>query len=167
MSSNLKKDLPCPGRSTSWADMVRFGDVPFSSQRVMLLLRAIVKKPDLIILDEAFSGMDEFVRDKCMLFLAWGETRSLNPSKSQPLAIGKTGHLNDPYDLDKIQARRLTGLTDEQALICVSHLKDEVPSVVRNWLCLPEPKKGEAARFGRFDGPLEDNECGWNEIWRI
>src|SRR5947207_7944203 len=37
-----------------WADDLRFGGLPFSAQRVALFLRAIIKKPDLVILDEAF-----------------------------------------------------------------------------------------------------------------
>ncbi|TVY87273.1 putative ABC transporter ATP-binding protein, partial [Lachnellula willkommii] len=39
----------------TWADDLLFGGLPFSSQRVALFLRAIIKQPDLVILDEAFS----------------------------------------------------------------------------------------------------------------
>lgn len=47
---------------TGWADQLLFGGLPFSSQRVALFLRAVIKAPDLVILDEAFSGMDESLR---------------------------------------------------------------------------------------------------------
>lgn len=160
-TSQLNEDTFDSQRSTKWADIVRFGDVPFSSQRVALLLRAIVKKPDLVILDEAFSGMDECLRDKCMIFLAWGETRyskySAKNSKQELLVA-------TPNNLDQTQ---VTGLTENQALICVSHLKEEVPGLVRQWLCLPDPNEGLPARFGRFHGPLEIYKNGWKEIWGL
>ena len=146
-------------RSTGWADIFRFGEAPFSSQRVALFLRAIVKSPDLVILDEAFSGMDDFVRDKCLLFLAWGETRQIEAgaSKSQRERIIPHSENSD--------AALFGGLTKDQALICVSHLKEEVPGVVRQWICLPDAAEGGAARFGYLKGPLEGDENGWKQIW--
>lgn len=167
VSSGVNIDPRLSRRNTSWADTVRFGDVPFSSQRVMLLIRAIVKKPDLVILDEAFSGMDELVRDKCMLFLAWGETRYFNQSTSREPGSRKTRIINEPNTFDAMYGTKLNGLTNKQALICVSHLKEEVPGLVRNWVCLPDPHKGGAARFGYLKGPLEGCESGWEEIWGI
>jgi hypothetical protein len=155
-----KEALPA---STGWADVLRFGEAPFSSQRVALFLRAIVKTPELVILDEAFSGMDDFVRDKCLLFLAWGErrriTRSSNPSNPQREIIIP--------DVDTPDTTLIHGLTEEQALICVSHLKEEVPGVVRQWICLPDAAEGGAARFGYLNGPLEGNEDGWRQIWGL
>lgn len=70
--------LSCSSKTTNWADVLRFRDLSFSAQRVALFLRAIVKKPELVILDEAFSGMDDFVREKCMLFLEFGQTCSIS-----------------------------------------------------------------------------------------
>lgn len=148
-------------RSTGWADIYRFGEAPFSSQRVALFLRAIVKTPDLVILDEAFSGMDDFVRDKCLLFLAWGERRRIKTSASnsqRELEILNTGHS---------EAAVFHGLTKDQALVCVSHLKEEVPGVVRRWICLPDAAEGGAARFGFLKGPLEGDENGWKRIWGL
>lgn len=148
-------------RSTGWADAVRFGEAPFSSQRVALFLRAIVKSPDLVILDEAFSGMDDFVRDKCLLFLAWGERRRIKASASKnqrERIISKS---------DNSEAVLFRGLTQDQAFICVSHLKEEVPGVVRQWICLPDAAEGGAARFGCLKGPLEGDEDGWKKIWKI
>ena len=148
-------------RSTGWADISRFGEAPFSSQRVALFLRAIVKSPDLVILDEAFSGMDDFVRDKCLLFLTWGERRRIKgpASKSQrELIIPK---------FENSEAGLFHGLTKDQALVCVSHLKEEVPGVVRQWICLPDAAEGGAARFGHLKGPLEGDENGWKQIWGL
>ena len=151
--------------SVDWADEIRFGDAPFSAQRVALFLRAIIKKPDLVILDEAFSGMDDRVRDKCMLFLTWGETKS----------VGVYTRRNDSarrifvYDTvpELLSETPFEGLSEDQALICVSHIKEEVPGVVRQWMSLPEAGTGDPARFGRFPGPLEGYERGWKEIWGL
>ncbi|KAK6523561.1 hypothetical protein TWF281_001542 [Arthrobotrys megalospora] len=49
-----------------------FGECGVSTQRLALFMRAVVKKPDIVILDEAFSGMDEKLRDKCMQWLEEG-----------------------------------------------------------------------------------------------
>lgn len=154
-------------RNTQWADLVCFGDTPFSTQRVALFLRAIIKKPPLIVLDEAFSGMDEYVRDKCMLFLTWGESKSLifdedaNGHKSHFTVEGDASQLNGN---DRNQ-HEMKGLDDEQALICISHVMEECPAILREWICLPEPESGKPARFGRFSEPL--NQKLWSDIWSV
>ncbi|KAL2044324.1 hypothetical protein N7G274_003029 [Stereocaulon virgatum] len=147
-----------PLRNTDWADDIRFGDAPFSAQRVVLLLRAIIKRPDLVILDEAFSGMDEYVRDKCMLFLTWGENRCFD-SRRQILV----NRLQPGSQRKKL----FGGLSDKQALICVSHVKEEVPGLVQDWISLPEASSGKPARFGRFERPLEESPRAWDEIWGL
>lgn len=153
-----KYSLP---KSTDWADKLTFGEAPFSTQRVALFLRAVIKKPDLVVLDEAFNGMDDYVRDKCMLFLTWGETRSFRMH-----GIGETKRRAVVLTLPQLRSKIvLGGLTNEQALICVSHVKEEVPGVVRQWICLPEAGHGKSARFGTFPGPLEGVENGWNDVW--
>ena len=147
----------------NWASDTRFRDLPFSSQRVALFLRAIVKKPDLVVLDEAFSGMDEYVRDKCMLFLECGQTRY----------YGQDGSNYGPLPKREVVATEaevlgngfINGLSNDQALICVSHLKEEVPDVVREWMCLPEADEGRPARFGRLERPLDGDSKTWIEIW--
>lgn len=149
--------------SLDWADNIRFGDAPFSAQRVALFLRGIIKKPDLVILDEAFSGMDDHVRDKCMLFLTWGETKSFGVNVTKRRTLIKRFVYNTPPEL--LSERIIEGLSKDQALICVSHIKEEVPGVVRQWMSLPEAGTGNAARFGRLPGPLEGYESGWDEIW--
>jgi len=60
---------------------------------------------------------------------------------------------------------RIQGLGEEQALICVSHVKEEVPQIVREWLVLPEAGSGLPVRFGRLKGPLEDDFREWKDIW--
>lgn len=147
----------------NWADIVRFGEASFSSQRVALFLRAIVRSPDLVILDEAFSGMDDLVRDKCLIFLAWGERRQIKGSSE----VSKSSRGSIVPSSGTSDTVLFKGLTDEQALICVSHLKEEVPGVVRQWICLPDAAEGGTARFGCLNGPLEGDENGWKEIWGL
>ena len=158
----LNEEIPQP-RSTDWADKIRFGDAPFSAQRVALLLRAIVKRPDLVVLDEAFSGMDEYVRDKCMLFLTWGETRSFGYSKYDKARPRRRIVVSTYPKL--LDGDAFGGLSDHQGLICVSHVQDEVPGLVRNWISLPEATSGKPARMGKFIGPLEGDPGAWNDIW--
>ncbi|EFW99237.1 ABC transporter [Grosmannia clavigera kw1407] len=124
-------------RGGSSTDVPLFGELSFSAQRVLLLVRAAIKHPDIVVLDEAFSGMDERVRDKCAHFLSHGIPH---------------------HD-------RLTGLTDRQALICIAHVREEVPDIVREWLCLPEANTGRPPRFGRLDGPLRTSRRRWDDIW--
>lgn len=155
-------------RDVDWADRLSFGESSFSAQRVALFLRAIIKKPELIILDEAFSGMDDYVRDKCMLFMIWGETRTfakkLEPNSRQPWRyVGQTrSFLFENRDLEMIE-----GLEDKQTLICVSHVKEEVPPVVSKWLCLPEASTGMPVRFGDFERPLDSDQSQWENIWGL
>lgn len=167
---DTKKGVDTPHKSnTVWADTVCFGDTPFSTQRVALFLRAIIKKSPLIVLDEAFSGMDEYVRDKCMLFLIWGECKSLAidenaNGRKRYIAVKSNASLVDGNGKPR---HAMTGLEDKQALICVSHVKDECPDAVSQWICLPEPASGKAARFGTFPVPLRedvDNSL-WSQIW--
>lgn len=148
-------------KDTCWADHTRFGEVPFPAQRVALFLRAIIKKPELVVLDEAFSGMDEYVRDKCMLFLTWGETRTFamkgngTDQKREVRATPKAMY----------QEEMMEGLRQDQTLICVSHIKEEVPGLVKSWVALPEAGTGSPARFGMFRTPLDLDKSQWDEIW--
>ncbi|ERT00844.1 hypothetical protein HMPREF1624_02077 [Sporothrix schenckii ATCC 58251] len=138
----------------AWADNYLFGEMSFSAQRVLLFIRAVVKNPDIVVLDEAFSGMDESVRDKCELFLSHGETATY--SADNKIVESEAAKKN------KVQVH---GLTDQQALICIAHVKEEVPDCVREWVCLPEANTTSAARFGRLDGPLRTDRRRWDEIW--
>ena len=148
---------------TAWADELMFGGLPFSAQRVALFLRAVIKKPDLVILDEAFSGMDEMVRDKCLLFLDHGQGKTFAyireaGSNSEKRAIVASV----AAEADNVV---VGGLESHQALLCISHVREEVPGCVREWICLPEANEGRSARFGRLEGPLEADRDRWNEIW--
>ncbi|CAK7225170.1 hypothetical protein SBRCBS47491_005800 [Sporothrix bragantina] len=147
------------GDDLSWADNYFFGELSFSAQRVLLFIRAVVKNPDIVVLDEAFSGMDEGVRDKCELFLSHGETATY--------AAHSTGSSTDiiESEIAKQGNVKVHGLTDQQALICIAHVKEEVPNCVREWICLPEANTTAAARFGRLDGPLRTDRRRWDEIW--
>ena len=145
-----KEDLSLEAQdrgNTKWADSFRFRDVSVSSQRVMLFLRAVIKKPELVVLDEAFGGMDAEVRDKCMVFLTEGTRRFYGS--------------NEPPDGRRV---RISGLTEDQAFICVSHVKEEVPDIVREWMCLPEAGEGKPVRFGRLSQPLSTSRQ-WETIW--
>ena len=142
--------------TTEWADEVSFGFLPFSSQRVALFLRAIIKQPDLVILDEAFSGMDDAVRDRCLLFLAQGETKQFSSSRRIiESEVSKNGSVI------------IGGLNKDQALICISHVREEIPGSIRQWICLPEANTGKPARFGILDGPIEGDYGRWNDIWNM
>ncbi|TKA77264.1 hypothetical protein B0A49_03502 [Cryomyces minteri] len=102
-----------------WADEMRFSDLSFSAQRVALFLRAIVRSPDLVILDEAFSGMDATARDRCMLFLSHGESvaRYLKPvSKNEKRGTTRRPKLIES-DLSKFGLVKFSGLKPEQALL--------------------------------------------------
>jgi ABC-type molybdenum transport system ATPase subunit/photorepair protein PhrA len=128
----------------SWAKDIRFAELPFSAQRLALFLRAIVHSPPLVILDEAFSGIDEAVRDRALSFLSHGEKN-------------KDGSVD--------AAAVMQGLGEEQALLVISHAKEDVPGCVREWICLPEPGEQKAPRMGELDGPLELNPEGWEAVW--
>jgi ABC-type molybdenum transport system ATPase subunit/photorepair protein PhrA len=165
------------GSGTSWADEFIFGGLPFSSQRVALFLRAVIKHPDLVILDEAFSGMDEGVRDRCLLFLAHGETKqfsytSTSPTSSQSSSsqtetgISKQRHRAIiPSNIFESGEVKVGGLYEDQALLCISHIREEIPGSIREWICLPEANTRLPARFGRLDGPIEGDYKRWGEIW--
>ncbi|KAH6607518.1 hypothetical protein Trco_003831 [Trichoderma cornu-damae] len=136
-----------------WADDYMFGEVSFSAQRVALFIRSMIKGPDIVVLDESFSGMDDAVRDKCTLFLTDGETKTYAGEEIVQSQQSRDGTV------------KLRGLSDQQALICIAHIKEEVPDCVREWVCLPEANTGQPARFGRLDGALREEEKRWNEIW--
>ncbi|EHL03265.1 putative Uncharacterized ABC transporter ATP-binding protein [Glarea lozoyensis 74030] len=97
-------------RDTSWADTNLFGALPFGAQRVLLFLRAIVKEPDIVILDEAFSGMDDMVRDRCLLFLAHGELKRYRTHENGERSIVDS-------EMKSLNFDAIWGLSDEQALV--------------------------------------------------
>jgi len=115
-----------------------------------------------VILDEAFSAMDAATRDKCMTFLAHGETYYLSESETgdKDPEVHKT-------NLAMSWKMVITGLEARQALICVSHLSEEVPDMVTEWMCLPEPNEGKPVRFGtRGKSKVKDRKW-WDIIWNL
>ena len=147
--------------SEDWPDTVKFGELSFSAQRVALFIRAVIRNPDLVVLDEAFSGMDDFARDKCQLFLSEGEHAIYHLKRfGSPISSPKITR----SDLSRLGLVKIAGLQDSQALIVVSHKKEEVPGCVRNWICLPESGTGPP-RFGKLDIPLELALAQWQNIW--
>jgi ABC-type molybdenum transport system ATPase subunit/photorepair protein PhrA len=141
-----------------WADHYMFGELSFSAQRVSLFLRAIIKNPDVVVLDEACSGMDDGVRDRCLLFLEHGENKTYVKNEDGSEAVVES-------EASKNGTVKVNGLTNDQALICISHIREEIPECIREWLCLPEANSGDPARFGRSRGPLGRDEKGWRQIW--
>jgi ABC-type molybdenum transport system ATPase subunit/photorepair protein PhrA len=162
----FEPDLRTAGKTgeegIKWADELLFGGLPFSSQRVALFLRAVIKSPDLVILDEAFSGMDDGVRDRCLLFLAHGEAKIFSHPTSSD--VDKTPKVVES-EVQRKGEVEVKGLDERQALIVISHVKEEIPGSVREWICLPEANTGKPARFGRLDGPIEGDYRRWGEIW--
>lgn len=145
-------------KGLAWADHYMFGELSFSAQRVALFIRAMIKSPDIIVLDEACSGMDDGTRNRCLLFLEAGEHKSYVTREDGQKAIVES----DVAISGRVQ---VNGLTDEQALICISHVREEIPDCVREWICLPEANTEDRARFGVSQAPLGSDEKSWNEIW--
>ena len=199
-----------------WADDPQahaFGVLSFGTQRLLLLLRAMIKSPDIIVLDEAFSGLNPEVREKAMCFLEHGETMFLLRRKtgaehgaselvrvpnmrstvehvlacyntSIPLAFGPTckgkelqaltrEELLEVADTEaekKSASRyRFTGLSETQALVVVSHVREEVPAVVNEWLRLPGEEEameeGRGVEMGRCDDGNIRTVEGWGKVW--
>ena len=154
--------------AVEWADEMLFGSLTFSAQRVALFLRAIVAKPDIVVLDEAFSGMDDIVRDKCMMFLEHGESRRQTPwaERGWRTSSKKIGQRARRRPEMKGNCAISEGLTNTQALIVVSHIKEEIPSAVTRWLYLPESGSGEPCRLGTVGkGRLRKEVQTWDRIW--
>lgn len=163
--------------AVEWADDMRFSEMNFTGQRVALFLRAIVAQPDMVILDEALSGMDERVRDKCLLFLEHGESKMLRPFNAslgvapRRLISGKR-HLGGHDELITIK----TGLLPHQALITVSHVPQEIPHCTRNWLLLPSTSSSSSSSNTASKPPaitgrateiqLRADMPTWTAMWR-
>lgn len=109
-----------------YADEILFGDLTPAQQRIVLFCRAIVARPDIVILDEALSGLSATQRNRCLQFLEIGQ----RPKRRAPNAV--------PRSLAESQFR-YTGLTEDQALIMTSHVAEEIPDSVRYYMRLPSP----------------------------
>ncbi|EXJ84678.1 hypothetical protein A1O3_05348 [Capronia epimyces CBS 606.96] len=167
----LRQDIPDAGDSSSggggdssgleWAkdrETHAFGKLPFGAQRLLLLLRALIKQPDIVILDEAFSGLSADTRDKAMAWLERGESKSESSREPTSMSMSMSG-----------QGPLFPGLQDTQALVVVSHVKEEIPDVVDEWLRLPgEEEVSEHRRgveYGRSArGDIRTGQ-GWMKVW--
>ena len=88
------------------AETVSFASIRFSSispgeQRLVLLMRALVGRPPLVLLDEAWSGMDDGMIAAARRYLR-GET---------------------------VGGRGIAGVGEDQAVVVITHWADEVPWV--------------------------------------
>ncbi|KAK2786382.1 hypothetical protein FQN52_007839 [Onygenales sp. PD_12] len=160
----------------SWSTTVPFSTLTIAQQRLVLFLRAIVHKPDLVILDEALGGMPPLLRDKCLHFLEAGEIPE-KPSTGSQHSVDprRTWHL--PHVISKPgYVRRHTGLSPTQALIVISHVREEVPNIVDRWMRLPsalpahELSAEEAAkridfRTGKLRRYQTVAKHAWEDIW--
>lgn len=137
-----------PDHDVEYADNVRFGQLNTAQQRIVLFLRALIHRPDIVILDEPFSGLTASQRDKCLAFLDHGEALSVWKKGSKYL---------------------FNGLSEDQALILISHVKEEIPDSVRYYMRLPSGTDDSEAldfRFGMLKSlsRLNDPEV-WATAW--
>lgn len=105
-----------------YADEILFGELSISQQRIALFLRALVHRPEIVILDEPFSGLTASEREKCHLFLKQGELKFKRLSKNTKSTQNTS---------------RYQGLSEDQALVMISHVKEDIPDLVRHWMRLP------------------------------
>jgi ABC-type molybdenum transport system ATPase subunit/photorepair protein PhrA len=150
--SEINPSIKKGEQDVKWASDTLFGEISYSAQRVLLFLRATIRNPSIVILDEAFSGMDDLARDKCLLFLSRGQSMELQYTDAGPKPVTWEGEVVVP------------GIQEHQALLCVSHSRQEIPGCIRDWICLPEPGTGPP-RFGKWDGPVELDGKRWDEVW--
>lgn len=130
-----------------YADDIRFGQLSISQQRIVLFLRALVHKPDIVILDEPFSGLTASQRDKCLEFLERGQRKP--PSRhAAPL--------------------RHSGLSEDQALIMISHVKEEIPDWVRHYMRLPSGSSDDPDALDfRFGSLKQSSRLGDPKTWDL
>ncbi|EAW06807.1 putative ABC transporter [Aspergillus clavatus NRRL 1] len=148
-----------------YADSVRFGELSTAQQRLVLFIRALIHKPDIVILDEPFSNMSASLRDKCIHFLEAGET-SGKPTTVTRRMSGKDRWLRGSSD--KSNSVRHRGLSDEQALIMISHIKEEIPDSVRYYMRLPsEPGDGGEPLDFRFGLLESDSVMSDPKVWDL
>lgn len=134
-----------------YADNVKFGELSTAQQRIVLFLRAMIHKPDIVILDEPFSGLTASQRDKCLRFIESGE--DLPDSKV-------------PRDIPL----RHRGLAEDQALVLISHVKEEIPDSVRYYMRLPSELGDGAEPVDFRAGMLKDSSvlsdpAVWDLVW--
>ncbi|KAE8357050.1 P-loop containing nucleoside triphosphate hydrolase protein [Aspergillus coremiiformis] len=157
-----------PDYDVEYADSTRFGELNTAQQRLVLFIRAIIHRPDIVILDEAFSGMPASVRDKCIHFLEAGECSRNRVSSITRRTNNKETWLQG-FNADE-SAIRYRGLSDDQALIMICHNREEIPDTVRHYMRLPSEAVGDSEpldfRFGilKYKNTFNDPDV-WNKAW--
>lgn len=94
-----------PSETTRAFASASFSSLSPGEQRVVLLMRALVNRPPLVLLDEAWSGMDDLMIGAARKYLR-GEVEVKGTDGS--------------YE-------RLRGVDDSQAVIVITHWEEEVP----------------------------------------
>ena len=154
--------------TATWASDVTFGSLSVTQQKIVLFLRAIIKSPDLVILDEAFSGMPTLIRDKCLHFLEAGFGRRVSTGSARVRDFRQVWHITDIALLDALAERYYSGLTFDQTLIVTSHTKHEIPNSLTHWMRLPGPQelqRGGRPAIDKFPWDMTIMSGGWEEIW--
>ncbi|KZZ95046.1 ABC transporter domain containing protein [Ascosphaera apis ARSEF 7405] len=162
----------------SWIHDIRFSSLSVSQQRLILLLRALVHKPDLVVLDESFGGMAPSLRDKCLHYLEVGQRHATSTGSRRTLDFARVWNLPPQPTAEEM---RFGGISKEQALVVISHVREEVPDIIGRWMVLPSPsveaERGmvkqvdENGRLIYREGVLGEDETvageGWDRIWGL
>ncbi|KAF8157305.1 P-loop containing nucleoside triphosphate hydrolase protein [Mycena galopus ATCC 62051] len=126
--ASLSDDLPPPPANTPIDPATRafaahpFLSLPIGAQRMVLLMRALVGQPPLVLLDEVWSGMDAGMVDAARAYLH-GEGAGAGAG----------------------------GVTADQAVVVVTHLEEEVPWGARDGVLRVLLKDGELSAVGEED----------------
>lgn len=138
-------NLPVGFNTYAYADEMTFGQLDVAQQRLVLFIRAIIKKQEVIVLDEAFSAMPPAMRQKCFGLLEGSPANTAEGKESEQL----------PY------------VDDTQSVIFVSHQRQELPDSVRFWMRLPS-QVGDDQKLDFAMGVLPDGEtlASSKEIWQ-
>lgn len=135
-----------------YADEITFGELSVAHQRIVLFLRALITTPDIVILDEAFSGLSAVQRNTCFRFLDQGV-----------MPLSKTIYRNHATTKPNYE---YNGLSQDQALIMISHVAEEIPDSVRHYMRLPsDPGAGEEPLDFRLGMLHATSSLRFPEIW--
>ena len=79
--------------------------------------------------------------------------------------------LEHSADLAARRGYTFTGLSDRQALVVVSHVRQEIPPNIDEWVRLPGEEEvtedGRGVEMGRCDGGSIRTVEGWNRVWGL
>ncbi|KAJ5638905.1 hypothetical protein N7528_001295 [Penicillium herquei] len=154
ITTRRKTSYVPPDSDIDYADNITFGQMTTAQQRIVLFLRALIHKPDVVILDEPFSGLTASQRDKCLQYIEQGD-RSLSTRSTAP---------GD-------EPSRYNGLSADQALVLISHVKEEIPDSVRHFMRLPSDLGDGTEPLDFTLGLLKETSVlsdskVWDNAWR-